>query len=176
MFHVPKSVPNFAQSITPASREIKLYIVFREKNNRSKITCWTSALNFTTTQSETVNQLPRTNARCENTFTVSHIWFCKFAACTDRCQAPGLPLATTTLVRNNRHHPNILAIFVNSQLCELFLQFSYTRSGQRQFTVNFLLLAQALVSPRKFGKIGRRRLPYTYVFKPFQNSGDQNCL
>lgn len=111
-------------------------------------TYWTSILNFTITQSEMVNQLPHTNMRCElNTqlgvhLTISHIRFCKPALIAtrlrDRC---------CYFCRINSHYPGILVTTVFSQLCELFLQFSYTRSGRRLFSVNFLFLTPALVSP-----------------------------
>ena len=111
---------------------------------------WARTLDFTTTQSETVNQLPHTSAwygkpHC-SCFIFSHAWFCNFTACTDRCRAPGLVLtvhllceitATTLASWQLLYFPGCVNYFCSSPTHGVVIQCC---------TVNFLHLVSALVS------------------------------
>ena len=61
--HHTLHIPTFAQSTTPASRMVKLLVTWNFHHRTT--TCWTRYMNFTTTQSEPVNQLHHTNIWCE---------------------------------------------------------------------------------------------------------------
>ena len=126
--------------------------------------------------------------RWENTHTheacrvsrISHIWFCNFSACTDRYQAPELVLITVRGVWNNRLDPGTLATTVYFPvLCELFLQFSYTRrSGSTTvfsqcFTfTQCTLLSRGTTASCEFLLFVVLPL-YTYVFMPYQTTRHQ---
>ena len=106
--------------------------------------------------------------------------FATFTACTDRYQAPGLVLITVRGVWNNRLDPGTLATTVYFPvLCELFLQFSYTRRSESTtvfsqcFTfTQCTLLSRGTTASCEFLLFVVLPL-YTYVFMPYQTTRHQ---
>lgn len=87
--------PNFAQSITPAPREVELQVVLWKKLPpfNHLLDKYTEFYYYAKRNSKSTS--PHKCAIWNSTF--SHIWFCNFTACTDRCQAPELVLTNHLL-------------------------------------------------------------------------------